>query len=1284
MRNLTDNPNIWEETRSGAFSVRGFHFQHLFTVLVLIRQWAGMSKLGRVVPEGFEDCVIESADHDVWIQIRSKSKGTFSKREVNAELEKVRQKAVRHRSVKPMQIVLALEQEIDGIPTNTVDDLFNDEIEKVVRCSSPEKETISILSKRLNAPQFISESILSDLYKLVAESAALNSQTPFKKRRTISTTDIENLIRQILENTDSSFIDHALRSEVLIPLDFATAVPESGFYKGVKVQPGHVTAELVIDRPDDTDKIQHLLNTQRILLVTGPSGSGKSALVWLAAYSMIGKVRMFQTSGFAKSNDSESIVRFVRSRKPQKQSPIMLVFDEIGEKNSGLWDILAHELSRMPNVYLIGSIRSEDTSLVYDHSNVGFFRVKLDECLAKRIWTRLSQRNETDWHHWREPFERSSGLMLEYVHILTQGKQLATVIKDQVRQRERENRNEELAILRSTAVLCSRGGEVKTKALLRMLGISTDTAKAALERLIEEHLVIERSPGILGGLHVLRSKALCVATHDEICYQESETLWTYIVAATNETLPSVIQSELVESNGQNLDETLEQLSKILASNNDIKLWTSVLTGLALGTLDRSVSLFIEILNKHGVNRDSWNMASMLVDPIIDLKPDLFESSEQWRYVIDAVRAFRIHPKQDLRLQCISHLPHGTRLPKCSDIKETNQLLSCLVPIAGGDPVWLDLEPNISIEGDPNIRDTSTLLSTAILIGNGFAEKFVNSLGGENQLFDFFVDQTPWVTTPTVENGEHKERIVRCSWCLISDLNQPDPENTARQICETLIAISPNSDKAVCDVVNVLGQQIEHGGYTLFSKSILRKYLPARTRVTWNVTFRQILLLKASTHTLTEYAHLMTSYVKRAGDFFRRFTENWIVGKRISSGDVEIALGVLDEVKSITYVEETRLASLINEPIQDLVKTDTNSDLLVQVLGNLVGRVDRIPPKQDASAAAAFAYSLSQMANDCMTSEIWRATSKPPLTHLSSLAQRLRDVASILESISHDETKTEDRALWKRRKKSLPGKAIHSVANRCRSKSKARLQHRLKTLQARLFDEGLIVRFATRLPGNTADDLSSKIEIAIIVDISNIDLQNNEPGIRFIERCQLMGTEFLVPDWNYRIVAEIKDRVICDLAFIPSSDGAIPDPGFKNSWRQFIDSPFFVSEVTNAFLNAVNACNQVSSIIKCCQISNLHKEEEEVLQRSIKDFQTEYETVASFANETDSVDFVWATDFLEKTRERVALEIEITHNGRVVEEFFCDIMAVSSSEESHQLLGASILLRQTECLLSFQI
>ena len=170
---------------------------------------------------------------------------------------------------------------------------------------------------------------------------------------------------------------------------------------------------------------------------------------------------MFQITGLVTVADAENIIRFVRARRPTSVSPISLVFDEVGSTNCDLWNALAHNLSGLEEVYFLGSIRQEDTNLIVNQADTGFVSVSLDENLAESIWRELSIRNQTGWSHWREPFEQSDDLMLEYVHILTRGKRLDDVIGDQVRQRETEGRDDELAIIRSTSVLCARGGEVR-------------------------------------------------------------------------------------------------------------------------------------------------------------------------------------------------------------------------------------------------------------------------------------------------------------------------------------------------------------------------------------------------------------------------------------------------------------------------------------------------------------------------------------------------------------------------------------------------------------------------------------------------------------------------------------------------------------------------------------------------------------------------------------------------------------------------------------------------------
>lgn len=76
----------WQTSRSGAWAARGFNYQHLVSTLMLVRRWAGVAPSGYLVPEGFDDCVIETVDSAFWIQAKSRHEGMFRKSEFLATI----------------------------------------------------------------------------------------------------------------------------------------------------------------------------------------------------------------------------------------------------------------------------------------------------------------------------------------------------------------------------------------------------------------------------------------------------------------------------------------------------------------------------------------------------------------------------------------------------------------------------------------------------------------------------------------------------------------------------------------------------------------------------------------------------------------------------------------------------------------------------------------------------------------------------------------------------------------------------------------------------------------------------------------------------------------------------------------------------------------------------------------------------------------------------------------------------------------------------------------------
>ena len=154
--------------------------------------------------------------------------------------------------------------------------------------------------------------------------------------------------------------------------------------------------------------------------------------------------------------------------------------------------------------------------------------------------------------------------------------------------------------------------------------------------------MLERRPGILGGLHLLRSQALLGASHDELTRLRTDTLWRSLPATTHDSLPTVLQSILSTASDEEEQDTLGRLADILQRSRDVDIWTATLTGLGLATLERYVSSFIATLKLHEVPRAQWSLAAGFASTEID-PPDLSQS-EQWQRLRDAILAFRASTK----------------------------------------------------------------------------------------------------------------------------------------------------------------------------------------------------------------------------------------------------------------------------------------------------------------------------------------------------------------------------------------------------------------------------------------------------------------------------------------------------------------------------------------------------------------------------------------------------------------------------------------------------------------
>ena len=1273
----------WKQSRSGAWAGGGFHYQHLVATLILIRQWAGLAPSGYLVPEGLEDCVIELPNRQVWLQIKSRKDAKFSKTEVQSVFSSIDSKATKLKSEFPTSSIVVLNQECSGAAAEDMEYLFDDVPKKIILSNSPKEEIVTLLAKSLETAVIIAEGIANDLYQLVADASSDNASVSYDKRKRISTTDVERRILLRLEAEDPSAINKAMSSGAIEPVDFQTPVDDPGFYLGVKAVPGHIPAGLIFPRPDEVNEITTKLRNRRFVLISGPSGAGKSALMWLSANVLSQEFRWFQITAKAVGNDADSIVRFVRARRPSPTSRIGLVVDDINSANSTLWDVLLDLLRGLPEVFIFGSVRTENIHLITNQSDTEFFQVNLDEQLAQRVWNKLDKEGHTSWPHWREPFEQSEGLMLEYTHILTQGNRLAAVISDQIRQREHKHRVEELAIIRCTAELCGHGGEVEARQLFKLLDIPPDRASEALKRLIDEHLVHESRPGILGGLHLLRSIALSDASHDGVVYKRTDSLWTGFLAVTDDTLPRIIQSVLAESQGKYDEQMLRKIAELLESTNDVQKWSAILTGLGLATMERLVTLFISILEQQGIQRAHWSLASMFFDPSTNV-PNI-SGQEQLQALTEAVETFRGVTKADLRTTCLGYLPKGTTVPPCNSFEEANRLLSSIVPIGDeGNTVPINISPEFTGGSEQKIQDVATLLSTAFLVAPNLAKEFVHAFGGEEVLFDWFRNQMPWVTTPVIDPDEKHGRTVRADLYLVAEEYQGDIHETVVKICETLTAISPTSDAAASDAIDPTGRLIKIGDYAPASKNMPRESLLSKPRVAWNVAFRQIVSARASEDSMSKYAQHMIELITETEKLFRSITEKWISSKKIGNANA-LATSinkVVNAVNSLAYTEPQLVATSMTTITKGSATDDTLGALLTGVLGNLVPRMSKLPSDGGIKGVAVFAGRLAGQARDHQQSEIWRTTSKPPIKKLNALGERLDDVSCILHEMANDDSLTAIQGLFNASKKAPLGKSVPFTARRCRMRSEIRLQKKLYTLEKNMEKRGCHVQCRTRSLEEADSVYWPPVEIALLVDMASF-----ETSITYLDDCISVAQELLRQDWLFRVVPLMNGNVLASFAINPSSsllssqELRLPDVDFAKDWQEHIDLPFHFSEALEKFEKAMSACMQLSGIVNCRNLEEMNPEEQEITKKIIDNFESNRERLEEIAAGTGLEELDWFLNKVNSAWNQLVEENESVRDGKNVSSpLYEGIYSHFTGKESDWLIElavARMLLVQAE-------
>ncbi|MDG4561765.1 MAG: hypothetical protein P9E88_10780 [Candidatus Competibacter sp.] len=827
---------------AGSHAGRGFRYQDAVGARLIVDAWAGEFRCGGLTPEGLDDFELEGEAGHVFVQVKSRRDrlGCFSAGEAAGFVrdlwkrwstsDKTRSKLllVLERAVAKLPVGPDSGNGIRLSPSDPVGRLLADdphastllERTRVVVMTAPMEEAVRLISEKLGCPPLAARIHYGAIADQVGELSDHNGERSPSSFLSLSLSDVERIIDRLSPTISLDNMETALRLGLCEPVDFLEPLDEPDFYNGVDVQPGHLAAGLFAERPEARGRVLDALIQRRSALIVGPSGSGKSGLMWETARTARHTVRWFRVRS-STTTDVPSLLRLADTFRASIHVPVGYVIDDVGRDRADLWDMVVREAARRPDIVVLGSIREEDIFLLSERARVPELRENPDQGLAERIWTELKARGETHWAGWAEAWAHSSGLLLEYVHLLTQGRRLVDVLQEQVDRRLREERDSELQIIRLASATGRAGAALDVERMQAELSLSDEQIGRALKRLIDEHLIRETGEARIGSLHQIRATHLFEIAHRIPPPTITSTISRTVQCVAAEDIESYIARTLASwpAYRANLVQALKQR---LRGQPNLREITSALRGLDRGRIAITIEEWLPELERLGIPATQATFVvrcavAKIEDFGIDRLKPLLEAAKilQAKFCDDDPRPILI---QELHTELTALLI----VASWADLTEFLAALSgAAIPRETVDALC-SLYPDL-LHGD--LREVQALLETARHISPEVAWNWVEHVG-QDALLHRVSAEMPWASKPTLRR-EPEGLAVTADIFHISDRLQPKIHDEVVALCEQLLALAPSAELVISSAIDPDGIPSRIGEYTLADKRILRTNLPPK-------------------------------------------------------------------------------------------------------------------------------------------------------------------------------------------------------------------------------------------------------------------------------------------------------------------------------------------------------------------------------------------------------------------------------------------------------------------------
>ena len=1083
---------LWGASRSGAWAGRGFHFQHAVGAWLAAKVGAGLIE-AVVVPEGFEDVSLEGVRGEAPWHVQAKSRGedlglfpvheavddildSWAKHLVRGESDS-RLVVVFERGVRGEVLPTGLDASVptlaesspdgstlvnslkdkcghDGLSEADTDLLLSSVVAVGVAWDQVTDETVASISEVVVLPRLSLRVGADLLVGVVARASAENASRRHADRRRLDKTEIVGEIVRFAEQIDVESLEAAIGDGVCELFTCGVEELDEGgrFYEGEATQPFHVASGLVMRRPDVLEKILTSLRDRFAVVITGPSGVGKSAVLWTVPRELPGVV-WFRVKRLAVEN-VPVILRLARANGVSTRTPMGFLVDSAGTGHFRGWERLRAEAAAVPGMVLVATARNEDLTVLGSLTECATIAVQLDQHSAETIHRGLVLRGATGEAHWQEAFERSDGLTLEFTHLLTRGRRLRDVIKDQVRQRVIQERHSELRVLALASTADRWSAAIATTDVARLCGLSDEKLQGALYRLRAEHLVVEKN-GWIGGLHQLRSAAICEAVHAVPPPTLHETITRLIPVVPVSQLQRFVAALLIDT--PEARSILSNTARELAAG--LERLAGCIQGLRLADFRELAKTWDEVAEEHDVPA-SARLALFAFAIGGTRPPDVFDSG-----FLEAWEAIAAIPGRDSRGDLIAAVGSDTIAQLVVSETDPSQATHLLAALAGCEPesaaviadaASAESQLAAALREAP-VDVLADCLVTARDVDPAVAHALTESIGGEQSIIARIRANNPWITELEIRPGDTSP-IGYARFLHVSDALQGSPDEQALGLARTLLQSLPRIESVDVQAVLPDGRELAMGEYTAGISQLKREFDRTAPAVEWS---RERTRSAAALMGTTDTARLSQAFplLDEAAELVREWGTALVVTGRPPSGDFPQRLAALhDSGRSILpRLCDTRSGDdiILRHTTPDL--TDDLSATITDIAGNVIPRLRR--RGQYRALAAYIAETVIDKHIAGATSEPWRliGIGGHP-TALDTLRFVLEDLYAVVNELANA-----DADLTKIRNSARSGQsqtALNRAAMTCRRADQRRYEKRRKQVEttckaaeprARVFD-----------------------------------------------------------------------------------------------------------------------------------------------------------------------------------------------------------------------------------------